>query len=111
MAYRSTMFAPGLFDGHVALVTGGGTGIGLATARELGALGAKVVIASRSAEKIAAGEKVLRDDGVEVLATTCDIRSTDETKALADKVLQRFGRIDVLVNNAGGQFPTPAEQL
>ena len=111
MAFRSALFAPGIFDGQVALITGGGTGIGLVTAREMASLGAKVVIASRSEEKLRAGERELHSDGAEVLAKTCDIREPSQIDALVDAALERFGRIDVLVNNAGGQFPTPAEQL
>lgn len=111
MTYRSALFAPGIFDGQVALVTGGGTGIGLATARELGALGAKIVICSRDLAKVETGAKVLRDDGVEVLETTCDIRDAEQVANTVALVLERFGKIDVLINNAGGQFPKPAAQL
>jgi citronellol/citronellal dehydrogenase len=111
VAYRSALFAPGLFDGQVALVTGGGSGIGLAVARELGALGARLVIAGRSRERLDAGAAVLGADGFEVLAETADIREPDQVGRLVDAAIARFGRIDVLVNNAGGQFPKPAEQL
>ena len=106
-----TMFAPGLFEGQVALITGGGTGIGLCTARELGRLGARVVIASRKPANVDAGRAALEADGVEVLALPCDIRDPDQIAALVDATLARFGKIDVLVNNAGGQFPSPAINL
>lgn len=109
--HRSALFAPGIFQGQVALITGGGTGIGLASARELGALGARIVIASRSREKIDAGAAILAEDGVECLALTCDIRESDQVHQLVDQVLERWGKIDVLVNNAGGQFPKPAADL
>lgn len=111
MPFRSDLFAAGSFAGQVALITGGGTGIGLATARELGAAGAKLVIASRSAEKIAAGKADLEGEGFDVLATTCDIREPASVEALIDAALARFGRLDVLINNAGGQFPSPAEAM
>lgn len=106
-----SIFAAGLFEGQVALVTGGGTGIGLATARELGFLGAKLVIASRKPENVEAGRKVLEAEGLEVLALPCDIREPDQVGVLVERTLDRFGQIDVLVNNAGGQFPSPAEAM
>jgi citronellol/citronellal dehydrogenase len=109
--HRSSLFAPGVFEGQVALITGGGTGIGLAAARELGALGARVAIASRNPIKVEAGAAELAADGVEHLALTCDIREPDQVGALVDQVMARWGRIDVLVNNAGGQFPKPAADL
>ena len=70
----SSFFAPGLFAGQVALVTGGGSGIGLAIARELGVLGARLVIAGRTQDKIDAGLAALAAEGVECLGLTCDIR-------------------------------------
>lgn len=111
MAYRSALFAPGIFEGQVALVTGGGTGIGLAVARELGALGARVAIAGRTKEKLDAGAAVLASDGVEHMAACCDIREPEQDGKVIDDVLARWGKLDVLVNNAGGQFPKPASDL
>ncbi len=105
------MFRPGLFDGQVAIVTGGGTGIGLATARELTALGARVVIASRSREKVDAGLAALGLPADRAAGRTCDIREAEQCDALVDAAKEAFGRVDVLVNNAGGQFPSPAEHL
>ncbi len=118
-AAKRNPFAPGLFAGQVALVTGGGTGIGLACAREFLQLGAKVVIASRKQEKLdaAVAELLAVDAGVDsnraerLLARVCDIREPEQIKLLVDAVLEKFGRIDVLVNNAGGQFPMPASEL
>ncbi|AKT37929.1 SDR family oxidoreductase [Chondromyces crocatus] len=109
-----SMFAAGLFAHQVALVTGGGSGIGLATARELTALGASVAICGRKMEKIEAGLAALAADGVpseRLFGGTCDIREPDQVAAFVGQVIERFGRIDVLVNNAGGQFPSPAETL
>ena len=114
MSEPRSIFASGLFDGQTVLVTGGGSGIGLATARELAQLGASVAIAGRKLEKIDAGLGVLRGDGVpeeRLLGGTCDIREPEQVAAFVGSVLDRFGRIDVLVNNAGGQFPSPAEML
>lgn len=114
----SDFFAPELFADQVALVTGGGTGIGLATARELLGLGARVAICGRRQEKVdtgvaalVAGAGVGTEAEDRVLGTTCDIRDPERVAELVGKVLDRFGRIDVLVNNAGGQFPSPAELM
>lgn len=106
-----TIFAPGLFEGQVALVTGGGTGIGLATAKDFGRLGGKLVIASRKRENVDAGVRELEAMGVEAVGVTCDVRDADQCANAVDRALERFGKLDVLVNNAGGQFPSPAENL
>lgn len=108
------MFAPGLFEGQVALITGGGSGIGLATGRELARLGARLAICGRRQEKLDAAVDEIGKDGVEserLLGASCDIRQPEQVTAFVDQVLARFGRIDVLVNNAGGQFPSRAEDL
>ncbi len=108
------MYRDGLFEGQVALITGGGSGIGLATAKELGALGGRVAICGRKIEKIDAALAELRASGVpddRLLGGTCDIREPDQVSAFVTKTLDAFGAVDVLVNNAGGQFPSPAEGL
>ncbi len=105
------MFAAGLFQDEVALITGGGTGIGFAVARELGLLGAKVAICSRRAEVIAAAVTKLEALGISAFGTTCDTRKVEEVEAMTTQVLAHFGKIDLLVNNAGGQFPSPAEDI
>ncbi len=97
--------------GHVAIVTGGGSGIGLAIARELGELGAKVAICGRKAERLAAAKAHLAEGGVQVMTATCDIRELEQIAAFVEKVEAELGHADVLVNNAGGQFPTAAENL
>ncbi len=108
----ATIFRQGLFDGHVAIVTGGGSGIGLATARSLAELGAKIAICGRKPEKLAAAEEELRARGApDVFAMPCDIREPEQIQAFVDGVEQKLGRATVLVNNAGGQFPTTAETL
>ncbi len=106
-----SIFARGLFDGQVAVVTGGGTGIGLATARELAYLGAHVVIGSRKQENIDAGLASLAEVGGEHAGFTLDVRDHELCEAFVKQTLERFGKLDVLVNNAGGQFPTPAQNL
>jgi citronellol/citronellal dehydrogenase len=105
------IFRAGLFEGDVAIVTGGGTGIGFVVARELGTLGAKIAICGRRAEPLAKAAAELAEDGIEVHHQTCDIRKPEEVEALVDATKERFGHVSILVNNAGGQFPTPAEHL
>ena len=105
----SRIFAPGLLDGQVVLVTGGGTGLGRATAVELAALGAEVVVAGRRAEPLE--ETVSLCEGGRCSSAVCDIREEEQVHALVDDVLARHGRIDTLVNNAGGQYMTPAEDI
>jgi citronellol/citronellal dehydrogenase len=107
------IFAPGLFDGQVALVTGGGTGIGKATATALVKLGARVAIASRKAEHLdpTAAELAEIAGADRVHHQTCDIREPEQVAALVGATLAKFGKIDLLVNNAGGQFPSPAEHI
>jgi citronellol/citronellal dehydrogenase len=111
-AESQQIFRPGLFDGEVALVTGGGSGIGLTTARELARLGARVVICGRTREKLEAATEVIAagspGGAAAVWAEVCDIREPDQIDKLVAGALERFARIDVLVNNAGGQFPAPA---
>jgi citronellol/citronellal dehydrogenase len=94
--------------GKVALVTGGGTGIGRATALELARTGAKVAICGRRPEPLESVQGELGDD---CLVVPTDVREPEQVAALVEQTLERFGRIDVLVNNAGGQFLAPAEEI
>jgi citronellol/citronellal dehydrogenase len=105
----SKLFQPGLLDGQVAVVSGGGSGLGRAAALELAALGARVVVCGRREEPLA--DTAARAEGGRVEARACDIREEDQVDQLVDGVLERHGRIDLLVNNAGGQFLTPAEEI
>jgi citronellol/citronellal dehydrogenase len=105
----SKLFQPGLLDGQVAIVSGGGSGLGRASALELAALGARVIVCGRRPEPL--DETAARAEGGRVEGQTCDIREEDQVAALVDGVLARHGRIDLLVNNAGGQFLTPAEDI
>src|SRR5436190_2314687 len=105
----SRIFRPGLLDCQVVIVTGGGSGLGRATASELTALGARVVVAGRRLEPLEETAAVC-DDGL-CEAVACDIREEERVQALVDDVLDRHGKIDTLVNNAGGQYMTPAEDI
>ena len=105
-------FAAGLFDGQVAIVTGGATGIGLATARSLLGLGASVALCGRTEPRVlAAAVTLAMEFGDRVIGFPCDIREEAQVAGLVTATLERFGRIDVLVNNAGGQFPAPAAAI
>lgn len=99
------IFAPNLFSGRTAVVTGGGSGIGKHVALAFARLGANVVIASRSAEKLDPTADEITRTGAECLAVPTNIRETDAVDALAEQTLERFGAIDFLINNAGGQYP------
>lgn len=110
MSEVKSMFAPGLFDGQVAIVTGGGTGIGLATAKELASLGCKVAIGSRKQENVDKGVAELSNYG-EAFGHVLDVREPDACATYVQAVLDHWGKVDVLVNNAGGQFPMPAQFL
>jgi citronellol/citronellal dehydrogenase len=105
----SRIFAPGLLEGQVVIVSGGGSGLGRATAIELAGCGAHVVVMGRRSEPLeeTAGMCV----GGRCEAVVCDIREEDQVADLVSGVLDRHGRIDTLVNNAGGQYMSPAEDL
>jgi len=93
----------------VAIVTGGGSGLGRATALELASLGAQVVVCGRRLEPLE--ETAAAAEGGRVEALACDIREEDQVESFVGGVMERHGQIDLLVNNAGGQFLTPAEDI
>jgi citronellol/citronellal dehydrogenase len=108
MTYHS-IFRNAAFAGKTIIVTGGGSGIGRCTAHELTALGARVALVGRTLEKL---EAVRAEVGAE-LATVhvCDIRDEQVVAATVADILKQHGRIDGLVNNAGGQYPTPLKNI
>src|SRR6185312_7110569 len=106
-----SIFRPGLFQKRGVVVTGGGSGIGLAITRLFGELGAKVAIGGRTQERLDVAKAELAARGIGVFTQTCDIRELEQVGAFVDATVKELGPIDILVNNAGGQFPTQAENL
>jgi citronellol/citronellal dehydrogenase len=104
----SEIFAPDALAGQVAIVTGGGTNLGRAAAMELAACGAHVVIAGRREEVLAEAAELI---GERCSIAPGDIREPDSAVAIVDAALERHGRLDLLVNNAGGQYFVPAEAI
>jgi NAD(P)-dependent dehydrogenase (short-subunit alcohol dehydrogenase family) len=107
----SRIFAPGLLDGQVCIVSGAGTGLGKATALELARLGAVVIGCGRRAEPLGSMVAEVDELGGVAEAEPMDIRDEQSVERLFDAALERHGRVDVLVNNAGGQFLSPAEAI
>jgi citronellol/citronellal dehydrogenase len=110
MAERSRIFRDGLLDGQVVLLSGGGSGLGRATALEMAALGARVTICGRREEPLQETVSMAGDAGT-IEAAVCDVREEEQVGALVAGVIERHGHIDTLVNNAGGQFLAPAEAI
>lgn len=107
-----SVFRPDVLAGKVAVVTGGGSGIGAAITRALGHMGAQVVIASRKADRIAAASAGLSKElPLPVTGIACDVRDRAAVDTLVKTTLEKHGRIDILVNNGGGQFLCPAESI
>jgi citronellol/citronellal dehydrogenase len=108
---ESEVFAPRMLHGHVALVTGGGTGLGRATALELARCGAAVTVVGRREEPLrkTVAEIGLHPDGANWVVG--DVRERGDAQRLVHRVLERHGRLDLLVNNAGGQYFAPAEGI
>lgn len=104
-------FAPDLLKGQVALVTGGGTGMGRATAIEMARCGARIAVLGRRIDPIESTAKVIRDAGGEAFAVSADIREPDLIERAMQEIKAEFGGLNILVNNAGGQFVTPAREL
>jgi NAD(P)-dependent dehydrogenase (short-subunit alcohol dehydrogenase family) len=105
------MLTADTLKGKVVIVTGGGTGIGLAIAKRLGELGACIAIGSRNAANLEHGTADLRHAGLDPLAVQIDVRNPEQVDEMVGRVVKHFGRIDVLVNNAAGNFICRAEEL
>ncbi|MEZ5009936.1 MAG: SDR family oxidoreductase [Chitinophagales bacterium] len=104
------MFQPNLFKDKNIFITGGGSGIGYVMAKQFLNLGANVAIASRKQERIDKASAELREFG-NCYGTTLDIREEDESARVADEIKKEFGTLDILINNAGGQFPSAAKDI
>ena len=105
------MFREDLLKGKTIIITGGGSGLGKSMAARFGELGANLVIASRRQQVIQDAADELRNTGAEVLGLTCDVRDVASVQALVDRTKKQFGTIDVLLNNAAGNFISPTENL
>jgi NAD(P)-dependent dehydrogenase (short-subunit alcohol dehydrogenase family) len=102
---------PGTYDGQIVVVTGGGTGLGKGIALEFARLGADIAIWSRSPEHLEAGRVAVEELGAKTITVGCDIREPDQVAGAFDDTEERLGLPDVLVNNAAGNFPVPAEDM
>lgn len=105
------IFANDLLRGKIAIVTGGGTGIGRQIALNFAKLGTNLVIASRKLENVEAGAKEIRQTGAKCIPIQADLRNMDDAKKMVNAAVNEYGRIDFLVNNAGGQFLAPIENI
>lgn len=106
-----SVFSKQLLDKKVALVTGGATGIGKQIARVLGDHGATVVICSRKQEKLAAAAAELSGEGIQCNYAVVDIREAPMVEQVVEQIIADFGRLDIVVNNAAGNFPAPISDI
>ena len=112
MNFSAKMLRDNALEGKVIVVTGGGSGLGKAMTKYFLELGAKVAITSRDLEKLIATAKELETEtGGICLPVQCDVRHYDQVEAMLQVVLKNFGRVDVLLNNAAGNFISPTERL
>jgi 2,4-dienoyl-CoA reductase [(3E)-enoyl-CoA-producing], peroxisomal len=106
-----SVFRDGLFAGQVGVVTGGGTGIGFGVAELLASLGMHVVLASRNAEHIEPAAERIRAGGGRASTATLDVRDAERVKVIMGRVANEHGRLDLLINNAAGNFYVPSESM
>ena len=104
-------FLPDLFAGQVAFVTGGATGIGKEICRVLGRHGARIAIASRKQEALDAAAEDLRGEGIEMWTRSCDVRDAAGVRETVEGLVEHYGRLDIVVNNAAGNFPVPITKM
>lgn len=112
MMYKESMLKPGALAGKVVIVTGGGTGLGRAMSRYFLELGARVAITSRKLDVLTqTASELATETGGEVLPVACDVKSYAEVESMIQQVNDAFGKVDILVNNAAGNFISPTERL
>ncbi|NOY50384.1 MAG: SDR family oxidoreductase [Chlorobi bacterium] len=112
MTYNEPMFKDNELSGKVIIITGGGSGLGKAMTRYFMQLGAKVVITSRNTNKLqTTADELIAETTGELMFVTCDVRSYDQVENVLAETLEKYGRIDGLVNNAAGNFISPTERL
>jgi NAD(P)-dependent dehydrogenase (short-subunit alcohol dehydrogenase family) len=109
--YGERMLPEGTFAGEVVLITGGGTGLGKAMAKEFARLGAKLALVSRKPENLQKGVAAIEEMGAAVMAVSCDIRDPEQIAAAFDQIEASMGPVTVLINNAAANFPVPAETM
>ncbi len=105
------MFREDLLLGKVAIITGGGTGLGKSMARRFAVLGADVAIVSRNKEHLESTMNELKDEGYSISYRQCDIRDPEQIEEAVDSIIDEFGKVDILVNNAAGNFVSKTEML
>jgi NAD(P)-dependent dehydrogenase (short-subunit alcohol dehydrogenase family) len=104
-------FRPDLLAGQTAIITGGGSGLGFGIAQSLTAHGANVVLTARKMDRLEVAAKSINDAGGHAIAVQCDIRDPDQVEAMVHRAEETFGRIHILINNAGATFWSKAEEL
>ncbi len=107
----TSCFIPDVLSGQVAFVTGGATGIGKEICRVLGSHGARVEMASRKQENLEATVAELRAEGIDAQFGVCDVRDAVAVRTVVENVVTRRGRLDIVVNNAAGNFPAPMSKI
>lgn len=112
MKHAEQMLRDDALAGKVIVVTGGGSGLGKSMTRYFLTLGAKVAITSRNFEKLeTTAQELMQETGGDCFAVACDVRNIDEVESMHSQVLETYGPVDVLVNNAAGNFIAPTERL
>ena len=109
--HGTSCFNQDVLKGQVAFVTGGATGIGLEICRVLGAHGARITMASRKTENLEAAVAALKAQGIDASFGVCDVRDAQAAQAVIDQVVAEHGRLDIVVNDAAGNFPAPMSKI